>query len=73
MRLFAAVHPTRAAREHLVGALREVRELTGTALRDVTGEQARTDTLLAAQERAAFLAEAGRALLRAMIAAAQLE
>lgn len=31
-------------------------------LRDVTGEQARTDTLLAAQERAAFLAEAGRAL-----------
>ncbi|MDF2979275.1 MAG: serine phosphatase RsbU regulator of sigma subunit, partial [Actinomycetospora sp.] len=31
-------------------------------LRDVTGEQQRTDTLLAAQERAAFLAEAGRAL-----------
>ena len=31
-------------------------------LRDVTGEHARTDTLLAAQERAAFLAEAGRAL-----------
>lgn len=31
-------------------------------LRDVTGEQVRTDTLLAAQERAAFLAEAGRAL-----------
>lgn len=33
MRLFAAVYPTRAAREHLVSALREVRELTGTALR----------------------------------------
>jgi len=33
MRLFAAVHPTRAARGHLIGALREVRELTGTALR----------------------------------------
>jgi serine phosphatase RsbU (regulator of sigma subunit) len=31
-------------------------------LRDVTGEHARTDTLLAAQERAAFLADAGRAL-----------
>ncbi|MEJ2889416.1 SpoIIE family protein phosphatase [Actinomycetospora aeridis] len=31
-------------------------------LRDVTGEHARADTLLAAQERAAFLAEAGRAL-----------
>ncbi len=31
-------------------------------LRDVTGEQQRTDTLLAAQERAAFLSEAGRAL-----------
>lgn len=33
MRLFAAVYPTRAAREHLVSALREVREITGTALR----------------------------------------
>lgn len=33
MRLFAAVYPTRAAREHLVGALREVREMTGTGLR----------------------------------------
>ncbi|WP_285653857.1 SpoIIE family protein phosphatase [Actinomycetospora sp. NBRC 106375] len=31
-------------------------------LRDVSDEQARTDSLLAAQERAAFLAEAGRAL-----------
>ncbi|MDD7967197.1 PP2C family protein-serine/threonine phosphatase [Actinomycetospora lemnae] len=35
---------------------------TAWYLRDVTGEHARTDTLLAAQERAAFLAEAGRAL-----------
>lgn len=33
MRLFAAAYPTRAAREHLVSALREVREITGTALR----------------------------------------
>lgn len=33
MRLFAAVYPTRAAREHLVGAMREIREITGTALR----------------------------------------
>lgn len=31
--MFAAVYPTRAAREHLVSALREVREATGTALR----------------------------------------
>ena len=31
-------------------------------LHDVTGEHRRADTLLAAQERAAFLAEAGRAL-----------
>lgn len=33
MRLFAAVYPTRAAREHLGSALREVQEITGTALR----------------------------------------
>ena len=33
MRLFAAAHPPRAAREHLVRAMTEVRALTGTALR----------------------------------------
>ena len=33
MRLFAAAHPPRAAREHLVRAMAEVRALTGTALR----------------------------------------
>ena len=32
MRLFAAAHPPRAAREHLVRAMTEVRALTGTAL-----------------------------------------
>lgn len=33
MRLFAAAHPPRAAREHLVRAMADVRALTGTALR----------------------------------------
>ena len=39
MRLFAAARPPRAAREHLVTALREVREFTGTALRWADPEQ----------------------------------
>ncbi|MBZ4256623.1 RNA 2',3'-cyclic phosphodiesterase, partial [Mycobacterium tuberculosis] len=33
MRLFAAAYPPRAAREHLVRAMAEVRALTGAALR----------------------------------------
>lgn len=62
MRLFAAVHPTRAAREHLVGALREVRELTGTALRWGDPEQWHVTLAFYGEQPEAAVSELGELL-----------